>query len=99
MLEIDRAADGNRPVSRAHGRARAQLTNGQSGSVDLDQRQVGISVATNHFAGEFAPVIERDAYLISLLHDVIVGQYISVGANDHARSGAAAFELARAVIH
>lgn len=52
------------------------------GIVDLDQRHLGLRVAADYLGGKLALVAQGDRDAISILHDVVVGQNITVLGND-----------------
>ena len=60
---------------------------------DLDDGDVGLGIRTEHFAREFTIVGETHFDFVSAVNNVVVGKNQTVGADDEARTRAAAFRF------
>ena len=54
--------------------------------VDLNQRHVGFRIRADYFGLELAPVGQSNFHVGGAVHDMIVGQYVTVGTNDYTRA-------------
>src|SRR5207302_5981035 len=71
----------------------------QALGLDLENRDVGVRVAPDHFGLEITPVLERHGDLVGILHDVRIREDVTgLGVDDHARAGALERPLARATL-
>ena len=94
VLEAERRADGEHPLSGLQARRVAELHDRQVRGVDLDHRDVGALVGADDLGRELAPVGEAHGHLVRVRHHVRVGEDVAVGADDEA-GARAAHRLAR----
>ena len=86
----DRLADAKRIADRQHHVADLHLAavghrhNRQIVRVNFYHRDVGFWIASNHLGGEIAPILQGHFHLLGPVHDMIVGQNISVLGHDDA---------------
>ena len=89
-LESERTAHRKHPIANLHALGIAQLGAWQSSIyIDLDHRQIGFGVGANHFGVmEHARriIVKLDSNAVSFLNHVPVGDYESLGINDHSRT-------------
>src|SRR5262249_23994308 len=95
VLEAERVADGDDPLADTEGVRITQLHRGQVFGIalDLDQRDVGLRVASRDLRLELLPVGQLHQDLVGVLDDVVVGEDVAAGVDDEA--GAEALRLER----
>src|SRR6516225_2652021 len=84
VLEAERRADGEHPLSGLQARGIAELHDRQIRAIDLDHRDIGALVGTDHLGGKLAPVGEAHGHLVGIGNHVGVGQDVAVGVDDEA---------------
>ena len=90
LLQSEWAANGKNPVADLHAVRISQLGCRKTfAGVDFYYGKIGFLVGADHFGvmqGSGSIVLQFDAYAICLFDHVAVGQDISLGINDHART-------------
>ena len=89
--EAIRIADGEHPFSDFQFLTATYGDGLQVFGFDLDQSEIRIFVLSDDTAFELAIVIEFYQNLVSIFHNVVVGDDISVGGEDNSRAGSATF--------
>ena len=64
----------------------AELHHRQIGRVDLQQRQIGARVGTDHGRDELASIVHAHDDLVRVFDDVVVGEDVALGGNDESRT-------------
>ena len=89
-----RLADAERIADREHDVADlevvdvAERDHRQLVEVDLQHRDVGIGVGADRAGARAAAVAERDLDVVGAVDDVVVGEQVALGRDDHARAEA-----------
>src|SRR5262249_33711085 len=81
-------ADGENVVADLYFGGIADGDVGEIVAVDLEHGDIGLGIGSHHAGFELALVAERDGYGAGSVHDVVIGQHVSFGADDHARAQA-----------
>ena len=77
-------AHGQHDIADLHIAAVGQRDDGQTVRVNFHDRDVGLGIAPDDFGGELAPIRQRDFHFFGPVHDVVVGEDITVLGDDHA---------------
>ncbi len=85
-LQAKRIADGDGGVADANVRDVGEFDGGQIGSGDLDHSHIGQRVGTDHLGLVDATIRENHPNELCVLNDMVVGEYVAVGAEHHAGS-------------
>ena len=83
-IESERIANRDNPFSDAHGR---RVTHGQRGqviTVNLDDGDLRFFIRPDTFCLEFSPILKLNHDLVGIAHHMMVGQDISILADDEA---------------
>src|ERR1043166_6029469 len=87
-----RAAEAERIADRQHPVADARLLGAErherevAAAVDLDQRDVGLGIGTDHLGGVDLAVVGGHFHRLGLVDHVIVGDRVAVGRDEEARA-------------
>ena len=93
VVQLIRRSDGDGPLADFDCVTVAEPRGRQVFAVDLDDGHIGARIAADQLAVEFASVFQPYFEFVCVIHHVVVGENVAVGANDHAR--ALAFLVAR----
>src|SRR5439155_23663493 len=89
VLETERVADRDHPLPDLQVVRVAEVHRRQiAGTVDLDQRDVGFRVAPDDLRLELLAPRQLDDYLVRILDDVVIGEYVAGRIDDEARAEA-----------
>ena len=88
-LETERVADRDHQLPDPKRPRSGQLRIGQRARLSTQHREVRRRIPSDDHGGDVASIDERDARLLDVLHDVLIGEHIAVGSDDNARSRAA----------
>ena len=86
VLERERRADGEHPLTRTQLRRIADAHHRQVLAFDLDDRDVGAAIEADDLGGVFAPVGHAHRDFIRVGDHVRIGEDVAVGADDEARA-------------
>ena len=93
VVQTEGATDGGHPFADLQFVAVAHREVRQILGFDLDDGDVGLGIRTEHFAREFTIVGETHFDFVGAVNNVVVGKNQTVGADDEARTRAAAFRF------
>ena len=88
-LESQGVADGDDVLSDEQIRRFTERGGHESAGVDLDDRQVGRSVASDDLGGVVGAVVQCDGCASGVLQDVVDGEDMAFSVYDHTRTHAA----------
>ena len=86
--ETEGVAEGKHRLSRTQRGGITDRNVWKVRAVDLDHGQIGERISADQFAGENAPVAERDLDVGGAIHHVVVGNDVTVGRDDNAAADA-----------
>src|SRR6185312_13772920 len=86
-VEVQGISDGEHPLTQLHVIGVADGHNGEVLRVDLDERQVGIRVGADDLGYIVVTVVKSDGDGCCAIDHMVVGDDITVAADDHARAG------------
>src|SRR5437016_1097310 len=82
VLEAERRADRNDPLTLLDARRRRHVERGQVLGVDLDQRDVRARIGPDDLRREFAAIGQLDRHFTRTVDDVRVGDDVAIGTHD-----------------
>ncbi len=83
LADTEGVADREHHVSHAQRIGVAEHDRRERNALDLEHRDVGVRVGTDCLRLEFLAVGERDLYLVGGFDDVVIGENVSLGTDDH----------------
>ena len=86
--ETERVAEGENGLAGAKLGRIAEGNVREIGAFDLDHREIGERIGANHLRLEDAPVAERDLDVGGAFDDVVVGDDVAIGRDDHSAADA-----------
>ena len=87
-IEAERIADNQYPIADPRGVAVAPADiRHRMVEVDLEQRQIGLGVASDDPGGMRLSVLQNDRYFFGIVDDVVLGDDVAVGIDDETRAG------------
>ena len=98
-VEAERRADGHHPFAHPEPLRITQFDHRQTAGLDLEQRNIGATVAADHLGLELAFVGQLDQHFVGIVDDVGVGQDITIGADDEAGTERLVAEFPRHARH
>ena len=98
LSDAERIADREHDIAHLRTVELRQRDRWQVLQVDLHDGEIGLGIGADQFASTLAPVGKRDFDFVGRLNHVIVGQDITIGADDHAGAKAELPFVRRAVI-